>query len=372
LGFPVLAELETGVETAGTATDAMRLNLLLRTANRVLYEVGSFRAQTAEHLYRHIFRLPWEAFIPPAGYLTVTSFVRTAAISDSRFANLKCKDAIADRIRRKKGQRPDSGSERTGAVVFLYWNDTECKVYLDTSGDSLSRRGYRKIPLDAPMQETLAAAVALATGWNGEGNFVNPMCGSGTLAIEAALMGLGRAPGLYRDDFGFMHLLGFGEPAWKAARAEAKAIPRRTLTGRIIATDIRPEAVEAAKANARTAGVEQHIQFAVCDFAETPIPEGGGVVVLNPEYGERMGTAASLEPLYRRIGDFFKQRCLGYTGYVFTGSADLAKKVGLRGRRRMRFFNGPIECRLLSFELYAGTRRQRPANGIELTESEGA
>ena len=174
-------------------------------------------------------------------------------------------------------------------MVFLYWREAHCKVYLDTSGESLSRRGYRKIPLAAPMQETLAAAVVQATSWTGAGHFVNPMCGSGTLAIEAALMGLGRPPGLLRSNYGFMHLKGFDAEAWQALRAAARAQPKQKLGGRIVATDIRPDTVAAAQQNAKTAGVDQVIEFGVCDFAETPLPEGGGAVVLNPEYGERMG-----------------------------------------------------------------------------------
>jgi 23S rRNA G2445 N2-methylase RlmL len=361
LGFPVTAEHESGVESSGTVTDAMRLNLHLRTANRVLYEIGAFRAQSPLHLYRHLLRLPWEAFLPANERLTVTSFVSTSAVRDPRLVNLKSKDAIVDRIRGKTGRRPDSGGERTGAVVFLYWNGSAVKVYLDTSGETLSRRGYRKIPLDAPMQETLASAVVLATGWNGSGHFVNPMCGSGTLAIEAAMIGLGIVPELLRGGYGFMHLSGFAPSAWQALRAAAAARSRALPGGRIIATDIRPEAVDAAKRNARAAGVEEAIEFGVCDFAETPIPAGDGVVLLNPEYGERMGSVEALGPLYRRIGDFFKQKCLGYAGYIFTGNLDLAKQVGLRSSRRLPFWNGPIECRLLRFDLYAGTRRRRYA-----------
>jgi 23S rRNA G2445 N2-methylase RlmL len=357
LGYPVHAEQDAGVETEGTVTDAMRMNLFLRTGNRVLYELDRFPAHTPDQLYERLHRLPWEAYLPDTGYVTVASFVQTPGVRDGRFANVKAKDAIVDRIREQCGHRPDSGNERSGAVVFLYWREAHCKAYLDTSGESLSRRGYRKIPLAAPMQETLAAAVVQATGWTGAGHFVNPMCGSGTLAIEAALIGLGRPPGLLRSNYGFMHLKGFDAEAWQALRTAARAQPKQKLGGRIVATDIRPETVAAAQQNAKTAGVDQLIEFGVCDFAETPLPEGGGAVVLNPEYGERMGAESDLEPLYRRIGDFFKQRFRGYTGYGFTGDLDLAERIGVRSKRRILFFNGPIECRLLAFELYEGTRR---------------
>jgi putative N6-adenine-specific DNA methylase len=257
------------------------------------------------------------------------------------------------------GRRPDSGNARRGAVVFLFWNERDCRVYLDTSGETLVRRGYRKIPMDAPLQEPLAAALIMATGWSGSEHFVNPMCGSGTLAIEAALLGLGRAPGLLRSPYGFRHLKGFDETAWQALRQAARAQPKRPLGGRIVATDLRPEAVRAAEQNAETAGVRHLIEFGGGDFAATPVPEGSGVVILNPEYGERMGHTVDLAAVYRRIGDFLKQRCQGYRGFVFTGNLELGKQIGLRARRRGTFFNSRIECRLLAFDLYAGSLRRR-------------
>ena len=368
LGFPVKAELDSGVETEGSLTDAMRLNLFLRTGNRVLLELDRFTTLEPDELYRKLNALPWEDILPVDGYFTVTSFVQTPAIRDARFANVKCKDAIVDRIRALRGQRPDSGNDRAGAVVFLYWNRDNVRIYLDTSGESLSRRGYRKIPMKAPMQETLAAAVVIATEWNGEGAFVNPMCGSGTLAIEAALLAQGRAPGLLRSNYGFMHLSGFDAEAWQKIRAAARALPKQPLTGRIIATDMSAEAIEAAQQNARTAGVEQLIEFQTCDFAETPVPPGPGVVLLNPEYGERLGSDDELEPVYRRIGDFFKKSCQGYTGFIFTGNLELGKRVGLRSSRRILFFNSQIECRLLGFQLYDGSKRKSRAGHAVLDQ----
>jgi putative N6-adenine-specific DNA methylase len=275
---------------------------------------------------------------------------------------VKCKDAVVDRIKEKRGRRPDTGSERDKVVIHLYWKSNQCQVFLDTSGEPLSRRGYRMIPLKAPMQETLSAAVVLATGWSGGRNFINPMCGSGTLAIEAALIALGRAPGLLRNNYGFMHLKGFDDSSWKALRRKIRAEAKDQLNGRIIATDISQQAIEAGKKNAMTAGVERFIEFGVCDFSETPVPGGGGMVILNPEYGERMGEIEKLTGIYRGIGDFFKKKCNGYTGYVITGNLDLAKKVGLRTKRRILFYNGPIECRLLEYDLYEGSRKKESTN----------
>ncbi len=359
LGFPVASETASGVMTEGTFEDTLKLNLFLRTGHRVLYYLEGFMARSPGDLYHGMSRIHWEDYVPADAYLSVSSSVDHESIRDSRFANMKCKDAIVDRIRSKCGRRPDSGPSREGVVVFFHWTEEWCSVYLDTSGEPLSRRGYRKTPLKAPLQETLAAAVVMATGWDGSSHFINPMCGSGTLAIEAALIGLNKAPGLIRDNYSFMHINGFDASLWERLKETARAESKKDLRARIIATDVNPEAVETAKRNAANAGIEDLIEFKTCDFAETPVPGGEGVVVLNPEYGQRMGEEKFLEELYKRIGDFFKQRCRGYSGYVFTGNPSLAKKVGLRAKRRVQFFNSTIECRLLEYELYEGSKKNR-------------
>ena len=358
LGFPVLSAGNAEVETEGTMEETLRLNLLIRTGQRVLFLLESFNAKTPDELYRRVSRINWEDYISEDSYFSVTSSVHNPTIKDSRFANVKCKDAVVDRIKEKCGQRPDTGPERNRIVVHLYWKGNIAEIFLDTSGEALSKRGYRMIPLKAPMQETLAAAVVLATGWTEDGNFINPMCGSGTLAIEAALVALDRAPGLLRSNYGFMHLKEFDESSWKVLRRKIRAEAKDRLNGRIIATDISQQAVEAAKKNAMTAGVDRFIEFGVCNFSGTPVPTNGGVVILNPEYGERMGEMEKLRDTYKEIGDFFKKKCQGYRGYVFTGNLDLAKKVGLRTNRRITFFNGPIECRLLEYDLYEGSRKE--------------
>jgi 23S rRNA G2445 N2-methylase RlmL len=359
LGFPIFFKTQAGIETEGSMKDSMDLNLRLRTGLRVLFLVAEFTAENPEALYRNIHAIPWEKIISPSGYFSITSTVDTPTIDNTRYASQKCKDAIVDRFMKKVNKRPDSGPERNRAVFHLHWQGEDCRVYIDTSGEPLSKRGYRKILYKAPMQETLAAAIVQASGWNDSGCFINPMCGSGTIAIEAALIALNRPSAILRINFGFMHLKGYDAEVWKELRNKAKAEVKKGLQSRIIATDISHEAVDAAQKNALTAGVEHLIEFSVCDFADTEIPDGEGVVVMNPEYGERLGKAAELEKVYGRIGDFLKQKCRGYTGYLLTGNSDLAKKIGLRSSRKMLFFNGPIECRLLEYELYSGSRKSR-------------
>ncbi len=361
LGFEIKRGFATGVELWATLNDSIRLNLNLHCASQILYSVKAFAANDPQTLYDALSAIPWEELIAFDGYVSVTSNVNNPTISTPLFANLKVKDAIADRIKGKKGLRPDSGPDLHKAVVHLYWQDNQAEVFIDTSGETLAKHGYRKHPGKAPMLEALAAGVVYATGWDGRSAFVNPMCGSGTLAIEAALIATNRKPGLFRMNYGFMHILGYDEQVFFAERRRLKEQVDKKAPARIIASDLSKAAVDIAVMNAKTAGVDQLIEFQVCDFAETPLPDGEGVVVLNPEYGERMGEHTKLEATYGRIGDFFKQACQGKRGYVFTGNPDLAKKIGLRASRKIEFYNGKLDCRLLEYEIYDGSRRIRQA-----------
>jgi putative N6-adenine-specific DNA methylase len=270
------------------------------------------------------------------------------------YPNLVVKDAIVDRIKKHTGARPDSGPDRSGVVVHLFWKGDRAWIYLNVNGTRLSDRGYRKLPHDAPMRETLAAAVLMAAGYDGTRPIVNPMCGSGTLAIEAALLAAGRAPGLLRSDYACLRTALDLDDAWQRARREARRSAPVPDPQPIIASDHDPRAIDAARRNARTAGVEHLIEFHTCDFAATPMPEEPGHVVLNPEYGERLGDVERLGSTYAAIGDFFKQRCAGWTGHVFTGSRELAGRIGLRANRRTPFMNAQIECRLLTYDIYKG------------------
>ena len=360
LQFPVNKSRKTGIETRGSLADCMRLVLTLRTAHRVHYLLDEFQANDPKQMYKGVKSIPWEHFIESDGYMSVTSYIDNPTITNTQYANLTCKDAIVDRIRSATGSRPDSGADLSRTVIFLYWRGNTCRVFLDTAGESLSRRGYRNESHSAPLQESLAAAIIKETKWNGSTRFINPMCGSGTLAIEAALIGLNRPAGALRPNFGIKHIKGFDQSYWNQLRAELKQASNKKLEAPIVATDHDPAAIKAARKNAVTAGVGHLIQFEVCDFTETPLPSGngsaGGVVVMNPPYGERLGKESELKELYSRIGNFLKQKCTDYTGYVFTGNLNLAKQIGLRAARRTEFFNSSIDCRLLEYELFEGSR----------------
>jgi putative N6-adenine-specific DNA methylase len=358
LGFKPVRVFQTGVELFATVNDCITLNLNLRCASQVIYLLKSFTAAGPQELYDGLVEIEWENLIDFTGYFSVTSNVNNEHITTPLFANVKVKDAIADRIKSKKGLRPNSGAEQNKTVVHLYWQDDSAEIFLDTSGETLAKHSYRKIPGKAPMLEALAASTIMATNWDKNSTFINPMCGSGTLAIEAALLATDKSPGFFRMNYGFMHIMGYEEEVFFTERRKLKDKGKKQLGFKIIATDISEDAVDIAKKNAKTAGVEHLIDFAVCDFADTVVPEERGIVMFNPEYGERLGTHTKLEATYKRIGDFMKQQCKGYRGYIFTGNPDLAKRIGLAAKRRIEFYNGKLDCRLLEYELYEGSKRE--------------
>ena len=355
LGFIPEAVTRTGLEVSASLEQCMDLNLHLRTASHVLYEIKSFYLRNADDIYRRFKAIPWEDYLDVDGYFSVNSVAENESVTTPLIVNVKVKDAIVDRFRDLKGRRPDSGSDFSGLVIQVYWKETQAIVYLNTSGETLAKHGYRKIPGKAPMMEALAAATIFATEWNTRVPLINPMCGSGTLAIEAALIASKRYPGLYREHYAFQHILGYQAETFlaKKKKLENKVIHDPGVI--IIASDISLQAISFAQENAAFAGVDHMITFQTGDFAETEIPEKPrGVIFFNPEYGERLGDLGELEETYKRMGDFMKQQCAGYRGYIFSGNMDLAKKIGLKASRRIEFWNGTIDCRLLRYDMYEG------------------
>jgi putative N6-adenine-specific DNA methylase len=360
LGFTPERVFKTGVELKADMRDCIKLNIHLRSASQVLFSIKRFVAWNADELYRELKKIEWENIIPQDAYFSISSNVTNETITNNLFANVKVKDAIADRFREQSGERPDSGPELNGVVVHLYWKEQFAEIFIDTSGETLSKHGYRKIPGKAPMLESLTAATLRAVQWDRKSVFVNPMCGSGTIAIEVAMLATNRKPGLYRSNYSFMHLCGYEDKVYQQLYSEMESQVILNSEVKIIASDISEDAVNISKINAGIAGVEELISFEVCDFASTTISENqSGVVYFNPEYGDRLGEELALQETYARMGDFLKQKCKGYMGYIFTGNLELAKKIGLKPKRRIEFFNGKIDCRLLEYELYAGSREKK-------------
>jgi putative N6-adenine-specific DNA methylase len=353
LGYPILRELQHGIETEGTFEDTIRLNRSLFTGHRVMFHLKDIHAKNPDLLYEQILKIPWQEWIDVDGYFRVDSAVRHPSIRDSRFANLKVKDAIVDKMKAEYGRRPDSGNEHKGASVFLYWNEKEGGIFLDTTGEPLNKRGYRLHKVAAPMQETLAAAILLQTKWNKKAPLINPMCGTGTIAIEAAMMACKKVPGLLRNHYAYQHLKKFDAESELSIVQMLRNDVKDPDEMFIYASDINPAAIRAAELNAIEAGVAHLIHFQITDFRDVDIPDckQDGVIVMNAEYGEQLGDIKELKPLYNDIGKWFK-KCYGYTAYLFTGNPELMKAVGLKPDDKIPFMNAKIECRLLKYTIY--------------------
>ena len=318
LGYEIVRAFSTGVELRGSIADCIPLNLQLRSASQVLYSLKSFQAGHPDDVYDVVKEIPWEDILKKDGYFSVTSNVQHPSVNNSLFTNLRVKDAIVDRMRDKTGLRPATGSSSQALVIHLFWKDEQAELFIDTAGESIAKHGYRKIPGQAPMLEALAFSTVMATRWDRRSPFINPMCGSGTIAIEAALIATNRFPGLFRSNYSFMHLDGYDGKMYTDCldMVKAKIIDPPELE--IIASDMSGRAIENASLNAAAAGVRDLIRFEICDFADTPIPESEtGIIFFNPEYGERLGEVEELAETYSRMGDFLKAEMQRVYGLYF-------------------------------------------------------
>lgn len=351
LGIAQTAILRGGVSFVTGKEGLYRANLWLRTASRVLLNLATFPCLSPEELYAGVHAIAWQELITPTMTLAVDCTLRDSVITHSGFAALKTKDAIVDKIRENCGARPSVNTAAPDVRINIHLAKNVCTVSLDSSGAALDRRGYRLERNDAPLRETLAATVVALTGWDGSVQLADPMCGSGTIPIEAALIATRRAPGMNRS-FGFQRWIDFDEALWNTILTEAENGVQPLPAGMITGYDLDAGALQMARRNSESAALAGKIHFfhsALEDFK----PEGEkGVLIINPPYGKRLGEEEELKELYCRIGDIMKQRCRGWTGFVLTGNLELAKYIGLKASRRFVLFNGAIECRLLKYELY--------------------
>ncbi|MDD2365677.1 MAG: THUMP domain-containing protein [Desulfuromonadaceae bacterium] len=326
-------------------------NLWLRTASRILVQLSQFPCSSPKELYDGTFALPWHDIITPEMTLSVDCSLRDSALTHSGFVALKTKDAVVDRIREAYGRRPNVDTNSPDVRINVHLHKNVCTISLDSSGESLDRRGYRLERNEAPLRETLAATVVALTGWDGSMPLADLMCGSGTIPVEAALLATATPPGLQRR-FGFQNWLDFDASLWNNLCEEAKKGIRTLPVGVVSGYDLDSKALSIARKNSAMAGLEGRIHFFHTAMQEFRPDGEKGIIILNPPYGKRLGEEDDLRELYCQIGDVMKKYCRGWTGYVLTGNLELAKYIGLKASRRFVLFNGAIECRLLKYDLY--------------------
>lgn len=355
LGVNELKTVSGGVHFEGSMEALYRANLWLRTANRVLMQLAIFPCPTPQVLYQNARQIRWHDWISAQQTLAVDCNCRNSAITHSHFAALKIKDAVVDQIRDSTGSRPNVNTRNPGIRVNAHIANDSCVLSLDASGDGLHMRRYRRQTTEAPIRETLAAAIVELADWNSEGLFIDPMCGSGTILIEAALKALNYAPGLLRvgnRSFGFQHWRGFNRERWDEIVREARNQVREKISGRLLGYDLSRAAIDIAKINVSAAGLTNKVRLSRGNVLNLNPSGHTGVIACNLPFGERSGDVEALAPLYKGVGDILKQRCTGYKAYLFTGNLKLVKSIGLRPSRRFALRNGPIESRLLEYELY--------------------
>lgn len=358
LGATTIKSVRGGIRFQGSLELAYRACLWSRTASRVLLLLAEFPVAEVEALYAGIHALPWEDHLAPDGTLAVEFTGTGSGIDHSHYGAQRVKDAVVDRFRAQCGQRPGVDRQQPDLRIHVLLRDRQATVSLDLSGDSLHRRGYREATVIAPLKETLAAALLLKSGWPdiaaAGGPLLDPLCGSGTLAIEAAWMAGDQAPGLLREHWGFSDWLGHIPVLWNRLLVEAQE--RRTL-GKpriplILASDHDPKAVRAALANAQRAGVADQIRVERREFSALQPPRGlPGLLIANPPYGERLGATEDLAEFYTEFGEVLKTRLNGWRAALFTSNPELGKRMGLRAEKVHVFHNGPLDCRLLRFRV---------------------
>jgi putative N6-adenine-specific DNA methylase len=348
-----VAPAEGGVAFSGPPELAYHVNLESRLASRLLWQVAHGRVRDENELYALVRGIDWKKHFKVERTLRVDIAATASPLSSLEFATLKVKDAVCDRFRDDTGKRPSVDKQRPDVRVHAYLTEREGTIYLDTSGDPLFKRGWRRDTDEAPLRENLAAGLIALSGWTPSTPFIDPMCGSGTIAIEAATLAADRAPGLTRT-FGFQKLAWFDGPTWQRIRQRARDRVRKAQGVAIVASDLDPRALDRTRSNAAAAGVSEWLAIEQADLLMRDAPAPAGVLLANPPYGVRLHDEHALAAFYPRLGDALKRNFAGWAAFFFTGDMRLAKLIGLKPSRRTPLWNGNIECRLFRFDIVAG------------------
>jgi putative N6-adenine-specific DNA methylase len=362
LGAREAAAVEGGVGFAGEPALAYAVNLESRVASRVLWQLAHGAYRSERDVFEAARALPWMDWFPVSHTIRVDVSAIRAPVKSLDFVTLRVKDAVCDAFREKGGARPDVDTRAPDVRIYVFLSATHFTIYLDTSGEPLFKRGYRKAAGEAPLRENLAAGILRLAGWDASTALLDPMCGSGTFLAEAAMIATDRAPGLRRT-FGFEKLSNFDAKSWKNLLAAARARQRTPDALAIYGSDRYGDALKLARANLEALGLGNLVTLKQADILEMPAPAAAGVIVTNPPYGVRLQDQEALAQLYPRLGDALKKKYAGWTAYLFTADLRLPKLIGLAPSRRTPLYNGALECRLFEFKLVKGTMRRKTQGG---------
>ena len=370
LGAENIVPVKRAVTFTGDKALMYRANLHLRTALRILVPTKRFRARNEEELYRRVQDLDWSEFFGVNQTFAIDSTVNSTVFTHSKYVALKTKDAIVDQFRARTGERPSIDTERPDVRINLHINDQEVTISFDSSGDSLHKRGYREPGHRAPLNEVLAAGMLQLSGWDGTKPLLDPMCGSGTILMEAAMLGSGMAPGLARHYFGFMGWRNFDREMWDEIRHKADGMVDKSGL-HIVGSDVSPRALDLAAQSRDRFDFTDQIRLVRKDVTLFRPDSEGGIMITNPPYGERLAKE-DINGFYKAIGDQLKKEFSGWQAWMLSANFSALKFVGLRPSRKIVLFNGPLECSFRRFDLYAGSKKGKYMNQNPEGESEAS
>jgi putative N6-adenine-specific DNA methylase len=342
-----------GVAFSGSWEVCYRANRWSRIASRILWKVGDFAYRNEQDLYDAARAIDWPRCFAVQRKIRVNVTAQKSPLKSLEFATLKVKDAVCDRFRDQLGSRPDVERAAPDVRIHAFLEEAKGTLYLDTSGEALFKRGWRKEIAEAPLRENLAAGIILLSGWKFGEALLDPMCGGGTLLSEAAAMARGRAPGAKRA-FGFEKLAAFDSGLWEKVKEEKRV---QAVEPRLYGSDSDPQALQAARRNLAAAGIERWVTLEQADVLERAAPEPSGVLLANPPYGERIGSTEELAAFYPKLGDALKKKFAGWNCFFLTADLRLPKLIRLQPSRRTPLWNGSLECRLYEFRMVAGGNR---------------
>ncbi len=342
------------VSFSGDKAIMYKANFCCRTAIRILKIVKTFKARSADEIYTEIKKIDWSKYLDLKKTFSIDSVVYSEDFRHSKFVTYRVKDAIADQFTEKCGKRPSVSVESPDLAINIHISGNICTLSFDSSGESLHKRGYRMSQNDAPISEVLAAGMILMTGWHGECDFVDPMCGSGTLLIEAAMIALNIAPGVFRKEFAFEKWDDFDEDLFREIYDDQSQ--EREFTHKIYGSDISARAIKIAETNVKSAGLKKYIELQNTPFQQLNAPTEKGIIVTNPPYGERLETADLLE-LYAAIGERLKHHFTGYNAWIISSNKEALAKIGLKPSKKVKLLNSDLECDYLKFEIFDGKRK---------------